>query len=114
MSTNRFEEIEIISAPAPPIALKSLGNLVVNAPQMYGMTETLSPITVLAPRPDTLLSHPGYMGTILITTPNRDSGITDAFRFTPLGYQVSRNFTRQPILFYVLMDNVKTVVLDLS
>ena len=86
------EEIEIIAAPAPPIALKQLGNLIVNAPQLYRMTESLSPIAVISPGPDTILSHPGYMGTILLTTMNRDGGMPNAHRFTPLGYQVNRNF----------------------
>jgi len=92
LTVDRIEEIEIIQAPAPPIALNAFGNLVVNDPFLYGISESLSPISILSPRPEMILSHPGYMGTILITTTARNAGIEGALPITPLGYQVNRDF----------------------
>jgi len=87
-----FDEIEIIHAPAPPIKLKNFGNLVVNDPALYGFQESLSPIAVISPKQSHDLSHPGYMGVILITTAERNAGISDAKVVSPLGYQMNRDF----------------------
>ena len=92
LTVDQIEEIEIIPAPAPPIAMSAFGNLVVNDPVLYDINESLSPISALSPRRDRDLSHPGYMGTILITTTARNAGITNAIKIAPLGYQVSRHF----------------------
>jgi len=92
LTNNRIEEVEIIHAPAPPITLKTFGNLVVNDPELYGINESLSPIQVISPKEVKNLSHPGYMGTILITTMDRNGGISDALTIAPLGYQSSRDF----------------------
>jgi len=92
LSVDRIKEVEIVQAPAPPIAMKDFGYLVVNDPAFYGINESLSPIHVIAPKQPADLSHPGYMGTILITTMDGKAGISDALKIAPLGYQVSREF----------------------
>jgi hypothetical protein len=92
LPVDRIEEIEILQAPAPPVALKSFGNLVVNDPVLYRMNESLSPISTISPREPFDISHPGNMGTILITTTDRNAGINKALPIAPLGYQISRDF----------------------
>jgi hypothetical protein len=89
---DRIKEIEIVKAPAPPLAMKNFGNIVINDPENYGVNESLSPLTFLSSKQITDLSHPGYMGTILITTVDRKAGINDAVSIDPLGYQASRDF----------------------
>jgi hypothetical protein len=89
---DRIQEIEIVHAPAPPIIMNDFGNLIVNDPELYGITESLSPLSCLSPKQETGLSHPGYLGTILITTKAQNAGVSNALKLAPLGYQVSRDF----------------------
>ena len=74
-----IEEIEIIRPPAvPPITLDHFMGFTVNDP-LYNLGDP----------------HPGYFGTILITTKTGSGGnISGNKRFTisPLGYQVSKSF----------------------
>ena len=92
MTADKLTEVAIIPAPAPPITMGAFGNLVVNDPALFGINESLSPVSALSPKHDPTLSHPGYLGTILITTTARNAGINDAVKIAPLGYQVSRDF----------------------
>lgn len=85
-------QIEIVHAPAPPIVLQNFGHITVNDPMFYGINESLFPLSIQTFKKVADFSHPGYMGTILFTTAEKNAGINNALHITPLGFQVSREF----------------------